>query len=140
MFERIHLQTIKKRINESRKFIQVILGPRQVGKTTMMTQLLSQINIPYTFESADAISATNSTWLLQVWETARLQMKVSKTNEYLLVIDEIQKINNWSEVIKQQWDQDSRERTNIKVILLGSSRLLIQKGLTESLTGRFETL
>lgn len=140
MFERIHLQTIKKRINEPRKFIQVILGPRQVGKTTMMTQLLSQINIPYTFESADAISATNSTWLLQVWETARLQMKVSKTNEYLLVIDEIQKINNWSEVIKQQWDQDSRERTNIKVILLGSSRLLIQKGLTESLTGRFETL
>ena len=140
MFERIHLQTIKKRINESRKFIQVILGPRQVGKTTMMTQLLSQINIPYTFESADAISATNSTWLLQVWETARLQMKVSKTDEYLLVIDEIQKINNWSEVIKQQWDQDSRERTNIKVILLGSSRLLIQKGLIESLTGRFETL
>ena len=134
MFERIHLQTIKKRINEPRKFIQVILGPRQVGKTTMMTQLLSQINIPYTFESADAISATNSTWLLQVWETARLQMKVSKTDEYLLVIDEIQKINNWSEVIKQQWDQDSRERTNIKVILLGSSRLLIQKGLTESLT------
>lgn len=56
MFERIHLQTIKKRINEPRKFIQVILGPRQVGKTTMMTQLLSQINIPYTFESADAIS------------------------------------------------------------------------------------
>ena len=76
MFERTHLQTIKKRINESRKFIQVILGPRQVGKTTMMTQLLSQINIPYTFESADAISATNSTWLLQVWDTARLQMKV----------------------------------------------------------------
>lgn len=54
MFERIHLQTIKKRINEPRKFIQVILGPRQVGKTTMMTQLLSQINIPYTFESADS--------------------------------------------------------------------------------------
>ena len=116
MFERIHLQTIKKRINEPRKFIQVILGPRQVGKTTMMTQLLSQINIPYTFESADAISATNSTWLLQVWETARLQMKVSKTNEYLLVIDEIQKINNWSDFLLQLKMLIPDSRRNIRIV------------------------
>ena len=49
------------------------------------------------------------------------------------------KIENWSEIVKQQWDKDTRENINIKVILLGSSRLLIQKGLTESLAGRFET-
>lgn len=66
-------------------------------------------------------------------------MKASGASEYLLVIDEIQKIDNWSEVVKQQWDRDTREKVNIKVILLGSSRLLIQKGLTESLAGRFET-
>jgi predicted AAA+ superfamily ATPase len=66
-------------------------------------------------------------------------MKGTGISEYLLVIDEIQKINNWSEVVKQQWDKDSREKVNIKVILLGSSRLLIQKGLSESLAGRFET-
>lgn len=140
MFERSYLQYIKDRVLEPRSFIQVILGPRQVGKTTMVTQLLSQISIPYLFESADAISATNSTWLLQIWETARLQMKISGSPEYLLVVDEIQKIDNWSEVVKQQWDRDTREKINIKVILLGSSRLLIQKGLTESLAGRFETL
>ena len=67
-------------------------------------------------------------------------MKMSGASEYLLVIDEIQKIDNWSEVVKQQWDRDTHEGINIKVILLGSSRLLIQKGLTESLAGRFETL
>lgn len=139
MFERSYLQDIKKRILEPRRFIQVILGPRQVGKTTMMTQLLSQVAIRYLFESADAIAATNSTWLLQMWETARLQMKVSEASEYLLVIDEIQKIDNWSEIVKQQWDRDTREGINIKVVLLGSSRLLIQKGLSESLAGRFET-
>lgn len=105
----------------------------------MMNQLLSQLPIPYTNESADAISATNSAWLMQAWETARLKMKASGASEYLLVIDEIQKIDNWSEVVKQQWDKDTREKVNIKVILLGSSRLLIQKGLTESLAGRFET-
>lgn len=139
MFERPYLKSVKARIEEPRKFIQVILGPRQVGKTTMVNQLLSQLSIPNIYESADAISATNSAWLMQVWETARLRMKASGAKEYLLVIDEIQKIENWSGVVKQQWDKDTREGVNIKVILLGSSRLLIQKGLTESLAGRFET-
>lgn len=139
MYERPYLKQVRARIDEPRKFIQVILGPRQVGKTTMVQQLLAGISIPYTYESADAISATNSAWLVQVWESARLKMKVFGASEYLLVIDEIQKIDNWSEVVKQQWDQDTREKANIKVIVLGSSRLLIQKGLTESLAGRFET-
>lgn len=139
MFERPYLKLVKVRIEEPRKFIQVILGPRQVGKTTMVNQLLSQLSIPNIYESADAIAASNSAWLMQVWETARLRMKASGAKEYLLVIDEIQKIDNWSEVVKQQWDKDTREGGNIKVILLGSSRLLIQKGLTESLAGRFET-
>ncbi|MDR2919441.1 MAG: ATP-binding protein [Tannerella sp.] len=140
MYERTYLKQVKSRIKEPRKFIQVILGPRQVGKTTMVNQLLSQLSISYVYESADAIAATNLTWLMQAWETARLKMKASGTSEYLLVIDEIQKIDNWSEIVKQQWDKDTRENVNIKVILLGSSRLLIQKGLTESLAGRFETL
>ena len=140
MYERTYLKQVKSRIEEPRQFIQVILGPRQVGKTTMVSQLLSQLSISYLFESADAVSATNSAWLLQVWETARLKMKASGASEYLIVIDEIQKIDNWSEVVKQQWDRDTRENVTIKVILLGSSRLLIQKGLTESLAGRFETL
>ena len=140
MFERSYLKSVKTRIEEPRKFIQVILGPRQVGKTTMVIQLLSQLSIPNLHESADAISATNSAWLVQVWESVRLRLKASGATEFLLVIDEIQKIDNWSEIVKQQWDKDTRESINIKVILLGSSRLLIQKGLTESLAGRFETL
>jgi predicted AAA+ superfamily ATPase len=140
MFERSYLKTVKNRIEEPRKFIQVIQGPRQVGKTTLIIQLLPQLPIPNLYESADAVSAANPAWLVQVWESARLRLKASGATEFLLVIDEIQKIDNWSEVVKQQWDKDTRERTNIKVILLGSSRLLIQKGLTESLAGRFETL
>lgn len=140
MFYRSYLETVKKRIQEPRKFIQVILGPRQVGKTTMITQLLSQLSVPNLYESADAIPVTNSAWLTQLWEAARLRIKVSGATEYLIVIDEIQKIDNWSEIVKQQWDKDTREKINIKVILLGSSRLLIQQGLTESLAGRFETM
>ncbi len=138
MFERVYIEKLKARLEEPRKFIQVVNGPRQVGKTTMITQLLQKFTLPYVFESADSVMNTDNLWVLQTWESARLRMKAAGAKEYLLVIDEIQKIENWSEQVKQQWDKDTREGVNIKVVLLGSSRLLIQKGLTESLAGRFE--
>ena len=139
MYERAYLKQIKQRIEEPRRFIQVVFGPRQVGKTTMVEQLLPQMSIPSSYESADGVLSAGSTWLAQVWESIRLRMKAHGASEYLLVVDEVQKVENWSEVVKQQWDRDTREKLNIKVVLLGSSRLLIQKGLTESLAGRFET-
>jgi predicted AAA+ superfamily ATPase len=139
MFERSYLERLRGRFGEPRKFIQVVMGPRQVGKTTMITQLLRKLDTGYVFESADAVANPNNVWLHEIWETARFRMKASGASEYLLVVDEIQKIDNWSEIVKQQWDRDTREETNIKLVLLGSSRLLIQKGLTESLAGRFET-
>ena len=138
MIERVYLQRLTRRMNEDRKFIQVLYGPRQVGKTTMILQLLSKIAVENIYETADTVAAADTKWLQTVWETARIKLKLSGAGELLLVIDEIQKIDNWSETVKKLWDEDSRTGNNIKVILLGSSSLLIQKGLTESLAGRFE--
>ena len=140
MIERSHIEQLKKRLDEQRNFIQVIIGPRQVGKTTMILQFLKKYSRGFVYESADTIMNSNTVWLQQVWETARLKKSASGADEFLLVIDEVQKVENWSELVKQQWDKDTREGTNLKVVLLGSSRLLIQKGLSESLAGRFETL
>jgi len=95
--------------------------------------------MPYHFASADAVPASNTTWLEQQWETARLKKDQLEAQQFLLVIDEIQKISNWSETVKLLWDADTQSKRVLKVILLGSSRLLLQKGLTESLAGRFET-
>lgn len=139
-FIRKGYSTLKSRIEEPRKFIQVIAGPRQVGKTTLVEQVLNSITIPYSSEVADSISPDDSDWIRRIWESARSAMSLRKESEWLLVIDEIQKIDNWSEAVKREWDADSRNRINIKVILLGSSRLLIRKGLTESLAGRFELI
>lgn len=139
MFERPYLQVLKSRINEPRRFIQVIMGPRQVGKTTLVSQLTTGYTYPFHFVTADAVPAAGITWLEQQWEAARLMMLQQEADEFLLVIDEIQKVPNWSETVKLLWDTDTREQRNIKVILLGSSRLLLQQGLTESLAGRFET-
>ncbi|MGK6350429.1 ATP-binding protein [Parapedobacter sp. DT-150] len=115
------------------------MGPRQVGKTTLITQLTKKMDMRHLFVSADAVAASDSGWLIQQWDTARTLMEQRQANEFLLIIDEIQKINNWSETVKLLWDTDTRKQINLKVILLGSSRLLLQQGLTESLAGRFET-
>lgn len=139
MFQRIHLQSLISRTEEPRLFIQVLIGPRQVGKTTLVLQLLENSKIPNHFVSADAVPASNSTWLELQWQTARSKMDSHGAQEFLLVIDEIQKVENWSEVVKSQWDTDTQQKRGLKVILLGSSRLLLQQGLTESLAGRFET-
>jgi predicted AAA+ superfamily ATPase len=106
----------------------------------MASQMLRKINIPYLFESADAVAAVNTGWIEQIWEAARLKKKALSAKDFILVIDEIQKIPNWSETVKRLWDRDSLNETGIKLVILGSSRLLLNKGLTESLAGRFETI
>lgn len=121
-------------------FIQVIAGPRQVGKSTLVSQVLQEVSITYTSVSADDVPTANAGWISDVWESARITLKLKGEKEHLLVIDEIQKLDNWSETIKKEWDKDNRENNNIKVVLLGSSRLLLKKGLTESLAGRFEII
>lgn len=138
MIIRSQEKLLKNRLKEPRKLIQVILGPRQVGKTTLVLNVLDKIEIKHVFASADNVIESQSIWIEQLWESVRLQMKQQQEPEFLLVIDEIQKISNWSEAVKKMWDEDSRNGLNIKLVLLGSSRLLIQNGLTESLAGRFE--
>jgi uncharacterized protein len=139
MFERPHLQVLINRMQEPRKFIQVILGPRQVGKTTLVNQLVQKYPFGSIVVSADAIGAYNTYWLEQQWEIARIKLAQNGGKEFLLVVDEIQKIDNWSEIVKSLWDQDTSNHIPLKLVVLGSSRLLIQQGLTESLAGRFET-
>lgn len=140
MFEKPELAMLKARIAEPRRFMQVIMGPRQVGKTTLVRQLLKQIDIPFHFAAADAVASADSVWIEQQWETARFRLSNEKPPAVVLVIDEIQKIENWAEVVKAQWDRDSFSDRSIHVVLLGSARLLLQRGLSESLAGRFETI
>lgn len=131
---------LKERILEPRKFMQVVAGPRQVGKSTLVLQVLNELNIPHSLLAADAVNPEDSDWIHRIWEAARTTMILQGADEYLLVIDEVQKIDNWSEIVKREWDSDTRNRINIKVVLLGSSRLLLKKGLTESLAGRYELI
>ncbi|MFZ3062688.1 MAG: ATP-binding protein [Actinomycetota bacterium] len=131
-------QKLISRINEPRRFIQVLYGPRQVGKTTAIKQVLGEIKLPSHYASADQPTLRNEVWLEEQWERARLL--AAEKRAVVLALDEIQKVPNWSEVVKRLWDEDTFKKVPLQVVLLGSSQLLVQAGLTESLAGRFEVI
>lgn len=128
-----------KRLKEKRRFLQVLAGPRQVGKTTLARQVMEVCKLPAHYASADDPSLRDRTWMEQQWDLARLKAKESKAGA-LLVLDEVQKVSDWSSVVKLHWDADTHANVPLKVVLLGSAPLLIQSGLTESLAGRFELI
>ncbi|OQA21213.1 MAG: Archaeal ATPase [Actinobacteria bacterium ADurb.Bin346] len=128
------------RIREKRNFIQILTGPRQVGKTTLARQIINDYKSPIHYVSADEPTLRDRSWINQQWDIARLKITEVKKSDALLILDEVQKITGWSETVKRLWDEDTINKINLKVILLGSSPLLMQKGLTESLGGRFETI
>ena len=140
MFERQHLAILKSRMAEPRRRIQIVMGPRQVGKSTMVGQFVDQAEVPCDFFAADGVSRFDISWIANRWQESRFKMDIHGEAERILIIDEIQKVDNWSEQVKKEWDEDTRAGRNLKVILLGSSRVLLQKGLEESLEGRFETI
>jgi predicted AAA+ superfamily ATPase len=141
VYRRPLYHALLKRLREPRRFIQVLAGPRQVGKTVLARQVMESLDIPSLYASADEPTLRDRIWLEQQWELARLKIDPRNgASAALLVLDEVQKVANWSEVVKRLWDEDSRARRQLKVILLGSAPLLVQRGLTESLAGRFEIL
>ena len=137
MIERDFVGTLLKRCNEQRHFIQILKGPRQTGKTTALKQLQNKLKMPI-FSVAAAIDSSSRDWLRAQWISSR--NLAQKNGEALLIVDEVQLVDQWSATVKELWDEDTWNETNLKVVLSGSSSLLLEKGLTESLAGRFETI
>lgn len=142
MYRRPMLGVLLERIAEPRRFIQVLLGPRQTGKTTIARQFMDATDIPFHYASADEPTLQNQFWIGQQWEVARLLTNApdKALKKAVLILDEIQKVPGWSEVVKRYWDEDTASDRQLHVVLLGSSPWLVQRGLTESLAGRFEMI
>ena len=139
-YKRPQFAEVLERMEEPRRYIQVLAGPRQVGKSTLMDQVLGDCQLPHYLYNADGIDENDADWIRRVWESTRMQMDALGQVEAVLVIDEVHKIKRWSEIVKREWDADTRSRRQLKLFLLGSSRLMLRKGLTESLAGRFELI
>ena len=139
-FIRPQASELARRLKEPRRFIQVVSGARQVGKTTLALQVAERSKLPYHVASADEPTLRGPGWIESQWEEARLLADSAKRKGALLVLDEVHKVPHWAETVKHLWDEDTRKKTLVKTVLLGSAPLLIGRGLTESLAGRFEIL
>ena len=137
-FRRPLLGGLVRRLREPRRFLQVLAGPRQTGKTTLAQQAIEALDIPAHYASADEPTLRGRPWIQEQWELGRLAARQVGKGGALLVLDEVQKVGGWSETVKRLWDEDGAARRPLKVLLLGSAPLLLQRGLTESLAGRFE--
>ena len=137
LIRRAMLQQIVGRCREARRFLLVLSGPRQAGKTTLARQALAELGGPSLYVSADEPTLRDRQWLEAQWQEGR---RLAAPGPAVLVLDEVQKIQGWSEVVKRLWDEDTAAGRDLRVLLLGSAPLLVQRGLTESLAGRFEQL
>lgn len=138
MYTRTIVQTLVTRMNEPRRFIQILLGPRQTGKTTAVNQALVQTGIPYLYCEVGE-HGESSDWIRAQWYQAR-NMIWSGHESILLVIDEVQYVNGWADAVKALWDEDARSGIDLRVVLTGSSATLLKSGMSESLAGRFELI
>lgn len=160
-FQRRQIKELHSRFAAPSRFITIVAGPRQVGKTTLVRAALDHVahefiavdkyeeplrpfgSYPETsFESTGGIR--DAAWLIRCWQATREKQKqfrkIHPAQAFVLVFDEIQKIPRWLEVVKGLWDADRAAGLDMHVVLLGSSPLLMQKGLTESLMGRYELI
>jgi predicted AAA+ superfamily ATPase len=136
-YRRRAVDVLAGRLREPRRFIQVVAGPRQVGKTTAVQQAAEALQVPVRYATADEPTLRGPDWIAQQWDAARIE---GVNGSAVLVLDEIQKVGGWSEAVKRLWDEDTRVRRDVRVVLLGSAPLLVRRGLSESLTGRFEVI
>lgn len=140
MYERSIVATLRSRLaDEPRRFIQIVLGPRQSGKTTSVRQAVAGVAFPVVSGTADTPGLQSPRWLSELWIDARARHDESKA-PVILFLDEIQKVGDWAAWVKQYWDEDTWSGRDIRVVMTGSSPLLMQSGLTESLAGRFEVI
>ncbi len=140
MYTRPQASELTARLKEPRRFIQVVAGPRQVGKTTLVRAVIDRLGLPARYASADEPALRGHAWIEQQWEAARIEAREANKTGAVLALDEIQKIAGWSETVKRLWDADTLARVPLKVVVLGSAPLLIERGLSDSLAGRFEIL
>lgn len=139
-YHRPHVKALARRLHERRRFIQVVVGPRQVGKTTLVRQALEDITTPTHYASADDPGGRDRAWIETQWDLGRIRAEEASRGGAVLVLDEIQKIPDWSEITKRLWDEDTASGRRLRVVMLGSAPLLVARGLSESLAGRFELL
>ena len=138
MYERSIVSLLSNRLKEPRRFMQIVEGSRQTGKSTAVAQALDRVDAPRVEFAFDRPRDQRARKLEELWESAR--SVAAAHGEAILSFDEVQKVPDWSSTVKFLWDEDTRAQRNVKVILTGSSTLTLRRGMSDSLKGRYELI
>ncbi len=110
----------------------LLLGARQVGKTTLLKEVVTQTGVPSVWLNADEAD------VLQAFETANTStqpLQLIGPNSRLVIIDEARQIPDIEKKLKLIYDT----KPDIQVIATGSSSFELQDKMAEPLTGRKRT-
>ena len=137
-YQRKIVETLSRRMGEPRRFMQILIGPRQTGKTTAIRQALGHVGVPYHYAEVPDRAQTGD-WIRAHWQRARNLIR-SKGAAALLAIDGVQLVRGWLDTVKALWDEDAWDVVGLRVVLTGSSAALLRTGLGDSPAGRFELI
>ena len=116
--------------------IQLLTGPRQVGKTTLLLQLAGSLKGRAIYATADGPEASLPGFWERIWSSA--EEIAHRRGDAVVLLDEVQHLPDWSRRLKGEWDRIHRLKTPLHVIVTGSSALRLGSASRESLAGRFE--
>ena len=117
--------------------VQLLTGPRQVGKTTLLLEVAAELGDRVQYVASDTTEAALPGWWDVQWQEARRR---AQQVPGVLMLDEIQYLPDWARMLKSKADQVRREEIPLHIVATGSSALLLGRGTRESLSGRFEHL
>lgn len=118
--------------------IQLLTGPRQVGKTTVLLELAAELRPVAVYIAADSAEASLPGYLDRVWVQAEELAELH--GRAVVLLDEVHALPDWAGRLKAEWDRLRRRRIPVHVVASGSSALRLAGASRESLAGRFERM
>lgn len=118
--------------------IQLLAGPRQVGKTTLLLELAEKLGSVAIYVAADGPEASLPGFWERLW--ARAESCAKADGRAVVLLDEAHVLHDWATRLKGEWDRLRRRRLAVQIVATGSSALHLGLGSRESLAGRFERI
>src|SRR5689334_10782769 len=94
--------------------IQLLAGPRQVGKTTLLLEIAERHGRAAIYAAADAPEAALPGFWERLW--ARAEETAAREGRALVLLDEAHLLHDWARHLKGEWDRLRRQRRPVHVV------------------------
>lgn len=137
-FERTHVQALLSRLSLPSPAVQAVVGPRQVGKSTLIRQVLEKLEAPTVFLSCKSVQYRQTGWIHKEWEIARLLAK--HHGHCVIAVDDAQRLPGWAPLLCQLHKEDLEQQRDIRIVITGSSELELLQQLKDKFPQSHEVI